>query len=525
MASQGRESKARAQRIELDYYKTPDGIQRGKLALTFLGVVAVAAWFALNLEWDGRTLKSSAGGRLRSSPGPLIEAHATWEANCEACHVPFTPIKGNSPLDALALTAKTSTAASRCESCHAGSAHHAAPAGMNVAKNDCAGCHQDHQGRLARLTRLDDSKCKSCHAMLGDFRHEGSANPALANIEGFSTGLSNSHPEFEPLKHPDPGGIKFNHALHMSPGLTTTPGGKPFLASKIRLEKDRDAYRGSSGVADSSVSLRCQSCHATNPADLRAPGRVDLSVAATTGASMLPIRYEVQCRACHELGFDTTKPDMMMTHRIQPSEVSTRLREYFSGEILRDDPAFMARYVPARPGLGPISALEPKVQTLGDRLVSKVREASTLLFDGDRACQKCHDYASRDQLGAPTQVKAANIPQVWFTHANFDHSAHRGVDCRSCHAGAYPDATPASMSKADVLIPGIESCRQCHAPKAQAGWMAGASSKVASGGATFDCTLCHSYHVRGTEAVAGGTRTIAPETLRDIEQFLRAEPR
>jgi predicted CXXCH cytochrome family protein len=525
MASQGRESKARAQRIELDYYKSADGIQRGKLALTLLGVVAVVAWFALNLEWDGRTLKASAGGRLRSSPGPLIEAHAAWEANCEACHVPFRPIKGNSPLDALALTTKTSsTAASRCESCHAESTHHAVPVGLNVAQNDCAGCHQDHQGKLARLTWLDDSKCTGCHASLGDFHKDGPANPAMVSIEGFSRGGSKRHPEFEPLKHPDPGGITFSHARHMTPGLTKTPGGGPFLVSKIRLEKDRDAYRGPSTAADNPVTLTCQSCHATTPADLRAPGRVDLSAAATTGASMLPIRYEVQCRACHELGFDETKPDSMMTHRLQPSEVSARLREHFSGEILRDDPALMSRYVSPRPGLGPISALEPKEQTLSSLLDRKVALASDLLFKGERACQKCHEYTAPSPDGVPTAVKAANILEVWFTHATFNHSAHRGVDCRSCHAGAYPDANPASKSKSDVLIPGIESCRQCHAPKARAGWMAGASSTVASGGVTSDCTLCHSYHVKGTETVAGGARTIAPGTVQDIERYLRAEP-
>jgi hypothetical protein len=81
------------------------------------------------------------------------------------------------------------------------------------------------------------------------------------------------------------------------------------------------------------------------------------------------------------------------------------------------------------------------------------------------------------------QVQATNVPPIWYRHAKFDHSAHRAVSCKQCHAAAYPDDPQASMINADVLVPGIANCLQCHAPPSKEG-----------GGARFDCTECHRYH-------------------------------
>jgi hypothetical protein len=51
------------------------------------------------------------------------------------------------------------------------------------------------------------------------------------------------------------------------------------------------------------------------------------------------------------------------------------------------------------------------------------------------------------------------------------------MNCIDCHEGA-----PVSKASNDLLIPGIDNCRECHAG-------AHASGKVAS-----TCIACHAYH-------------------------------
>ena len=69
--------------------------------------------------------------------------------------------------------------------------------------------------------------------------------------------------------------------------------------------------------------------------------------------------------------------------------------------------------------------------------------------------------------------------------------------CENCHAAQ------TSKESADLLIPGIANCRECHAGER-------AKDKVASG-----CVACHGYHqsaslvltelqARGAKAAGGG---------------------
>jgi hypothetical protein len=87
----------------------------------------------------------------------------------------------------------------------------------------------------------------------------------------------------------------------------------------------------------------------------------------------------------------------------------------------------------------------------------------------------------RSALESKTGVKP--LPQVghalttvqWMPHAKFDHDAHRGFSCVSCHANAIT-----STEESDVLLPGIETCKTCHAP---------GPDHVES-----QCSECHTYH-------------------------------
>jgi len=88
------------------------------------------------------------------SPGPLSTAHAKLSDDCQACHVPFHRV-----------------ADLKCRGCHArntelverrATAFHAQASG-------CSTCHVEHQGRGARISRMEHAivhpsvACTACH--------------------------------------------------------------------------------------------------------------------------------------------------------------------------------------------------------------------------------------------------------------------------------------------------------------------------------------------------------------------------
>src|SRR5690606_18262163 len=82
-----------------------------KLLLVALAVIVAVGWFAFSAF-------SSRGMATHVSRGDLAAVHATWDTQCEACHVPFQPIVDQSWTTALNRDPRTSN--QRCEQCHAG---------------------------------------------------------------------------------------------------------------------------------------------------------------------------------------------------------------------------------------------------------------------------------------------------------------------------------------------------------------------------------------------------------------------
>src|SRR5207248_5468287 len=119
---------------------------------------------------------------------------------------------------------------------------------------------------------------------------------------------------------------------------------------------DRERYRQPGpGQADNSpVKLECASCHQTDSADFRIPGDHVAGIPSgvfakrTSGAYMVPITYENQCRACHPLTFDTNAPNLAVPHRLQPEAVTSFLWGAYASE-----------YVKKRPELAPPSGVTP----------------------------------------------------------------------------------------------------------------------------------------------------------------------
>ena len=193
----------------------------GGLAAAVLAAVALADFF-----WrDARLL----------SNGPLSSAHATLQGDCAACHTPFGEVTSDA-----------------CSTCHekygdqlgvfSFASHYLYRSNdfqrieISEHETECAGCHTEHLGREAEITRLDDARCLSCHPF-GSFNRQ--------------------HPAFELAAARDDDALAFTHIHH----------------TREVMERQ--------GLLD--VERACLYCH--NP-------RGD-------GKSFEPLDFDRHCDACH----------------------------------------------------------------------------------------------------------------------------------------------------------------------------------------------------------------------------------
>lgn len=512
-------SRGQVARIDRDYYHRPNALQRARRWLAGAGLVAGIAWVAWGAIDQPR----------HHSPGPVAAVHARWERDCEACHVPFEPIKDGT---FLSTAVSQSQADARCEACHAGPAHHPLQRADQV--GSCASCHADHRGRDADIVRVADRTCTQCHGDLAAHRRGGGAgvepSPADAPITGFAVGR---HPPFRSLDR-DPGRLKFSHGRHMLPGLSfaQATGGAPaddaFRGGHwtyARLpEADRARYQPAHATAADAVQLSCASCHEFAGAggdDLRPVPA--LLAGAAPGAYALPVEFERHCAACHQLPFaGVPASDAVADHReattaaeaLLPHGLSADgLRRYLETAALRaaldGDPALLDQPPPDR--LLPSSRdSDPAARALRAFVDDRLARSRTF---SRATCEKCH-FATEVVLpaasgllpaveGRPDRgwfaVEPPGVPDIWLTKARFNHQPHRSFDCRECHATAYPGVDTIAAGIAGraldddrVMIAGLERCTSCHAPAGR-----DPTSGQAVGGVRHDCVECHGYHGLG----------------------------
>jgi hypothetical protein len=208
---------------------------------------------------------------------------------------------------------------------------------------------------------------------------------------------------------------------------------------------------------------------------------------------MAPVRFANACAACHLLTFDK-RFDYGVPHD-KPEIVHASLvrvfREYIAGQPTE---VRVQRY-PGRDLTG--KPLPPTVRLLtpAQWVTERTAEAENLLWR--KTCNQCHTLTPfSNNLGTKIEqpvalesdvnklsssstelpsIAPASITLQWMPHAKFDHSKHEGFTCVSCHAKALT-----STESSDVLLPGIETCKKCHAPGAEH--------------AESRCFECHTYH-------------------------------
>ncbi len=408
------------------------------------------------------------------SSGRLSNAHASLSNNCGACH-------------AQAFVSVTDSA---CQACHVKDAlpDHAAPARMaqgrlpasgitaaahrafNLPDGRCTSCHKEHEGEATVLT-VAQGFCTDCHAGLTSRLPD----TPVANVPGWA-----EHPDFRPTLVSTPSltapgftrtalagarensGLIYPHALHQSA-----------TNAVANMAQKQGLPTGSNGA------LPCRYCHEGDAGKIR----------------FQPIAMEKHCGDCHDLAFARDGATVRTLPHGKPAQVAGIIRDFWLGQSVapRANVFAFPRRTPGGPAAVPLR-VSGNARQLADAAAARAftgREQG-----GNGLCADCHAITNtgaaditRRFAVAPVSINDHYLPQGRFPHGK--HQSFGGktgqAACLACHGGALT-----SKRAADVLIPGVENCRQCHGAPAVSGVAGALLTNQPRAGAS--CDTCHAYH-------------------------------
>ncbi len=383
------------------------------------GCLVVLAYFAVDRFFGKSSFVSN---------GPLSSFHAGIEKDCAACHQPVKSVSNE-----------------KCSACHeltgdklgvyTFAAHYVYRSGdLQRTKGThheipCFACHTEHVGRENQITKVNDTRCETCH----DF---GSFNK--------------KHPQFEFIskKTPDDQNLEFPHTQHVR---------------EIMTRKN---------LTD--IEKACLYCHNPKP----------------DGKAFQPISFDQNCDACHLTSTDKTPPlserdlanpnmpGVMTLDAIQqsnepgtrwaffvsPSEFQKRGGGLVKSPVYHADPWIMENLKRIRKTLYPDQGLADLLQTSG--LTSQ--DPATLSADlYKEAVEKLRDYAT-ELRGHPERAVQDELNKI----DSLIKTVERRLNDPSVHIDAatfvqQPKINPAlNKEQADALknfaLDLTEPCRKCH---------------------------------------------------------------
>ncbi len=419
--------------------------------LACFGLGLLLPWSGLS--GDGALLQSLRGTPLPAdgqwSSGALHPAHAELELECEACHAkPFQRVRNESCLD--------------CHSTHL--TQHVAeghPQVDSLMADRCTTCHIEHD-EPSTLVQADTRLCTDCHA-----NPEASGfNESVLAVTDFVT----QHPEFQvSLLQASSQPINSAMAGMASPAparLQRLRLDDPSLKENSNLEFPHKVHLDPKGIQapTGDVVMECADCHTPTMG----------------GAQFSPINMEQHCASCHRLEFDPAQPERQLPHA-EPAEAWRILLGHYSARFLDGYADPLATSAPNRRGTGERLSPQERAVRLGQAR-ERALLVATDIFER-RVCADCHTVTRRETDEGPQwDVLPVQLTQVFMPKARFDHASHRTADlaCSSCHEAE------SSESATDVLMPRIESCRDCHGGEPGA-----AHTRHLVPG---ECVSCHVFH-------------------------------
>jgi hypothetical protein len=431
---------AEAEHLEQSWTTTTTGVagwsmRRISWVLAVLIIVLAFALPALSLLSPGLASLMRSSDLLPDDgwwlAGPVHSAHSSTAATCENCHVnAFQRVPDDACMTCHAVdkhVASSTTAVlgdSRCASCHL--EHNEPPELIKQHQGLCADCHQDLPGDAGLQSARD------FHDAHHDFRVSLLRSVAIA---GRDAEWHEVHVALAEATTADLSNLKFDHKVHLAADGIITPDGKRII--------------------------ECAECHVPEPG----------------GARMQPITMDEHCSSCHTLSFDPDDPTRVVPHG-DPASVLQTLIEYYSARLLGDDPDAVEQRV-RRPGAALSRADRDKAAAEARSQALTVAED---LFER-RACVNCHEVSRNDaNADIPWSVLPVRLTERFFPHADFSHAAHKTevTSCSRCHAA------DESESANDLLMPDIDTCRDCHG---SAFARRNDASQTPS-----TCIMCHGFH-------------------------------
>ncbi|WP_310533470.1 cytochrome C [Novosphingobium sp.] len=411
------------------------------------------------------------------TPGPLSNAHARLESNCNGCHSAFRKEAQNS----------------KCSACHKGIAGDIAGGTRFHGKfgparsGNCKSCHSEHKGRNVRLIGLNASTfnhnfsafpltgkhakvaCTTCHRQAPHYRgaphdcaschaakdpHRGQLGRACANCHSTSG--------WKPVQG-------FDHArtgfaltgAHRSQTCASCHAGQRWKGigkTCASCHAKDDAHRGSRGT-------NCASCHTT------ATWRSATFDHSSTGFPLIGGHAQASCASCHGAGNANKHPS----------------RSCFSCHA-RDDTH------KGQNGTDCASCHNP-------------RSWKQTSFDHDRMTRFALKGPHRTAACAACHIQPAKVAKPPVTcfgcHAKDDtHKGANGMDCARCHTvTTWKTSNFNHNTMTDFPLAGAHAtakCEACHtqgASKAQLSTQCGschAKDDVHSGKLGQNCARCHS---------------------------------
>ncbi|MDX1557230.1 MAG: cytochrome c3 family protein, partial [Xanthomonadales bacterium] len=280
----------------------------------------------------------------------------------------------------------------------------------------------------------------------GDCHRDTSLFTGRASATGPATDFDKEHPPFRVTltRWTGDGDLEQIRAPLSDPGVAERSN----LLIPHHVHLDPDGVEGPDG-AEGDVDMACDDCH-----------RQDAG-----GELMAPIDFEAHCNACHLLSFDLSAPDRQVPHG-DPQAALDVLVDFYAQLALRGGSEEV-----------PIEVLEtagPEQSLAWAR--RQAAQAASALFE-DRACMQCHAVersGSGDTLS--WRIPPIHVTGNWLPAARFDHGSHAVAECTDCHRAGSSDSSD------DILLPDIDTCRECHGGAA-------ATQKLAS-----SCVSCHEFH-------------------------------
>jgi hypothetical protein len=388
-------------------------------------------------------------------PGPVIEAHAKIEEQCDSCHE----------------SKETQKQSELCFSCHKEiRADRVSKGGLHgngaAVGKECVACHAEHKGRAANITGLEPKtfahaqtnfplsgahagkpcaschvegkkyreapgECSGCHAR--DDAHQGKLGPAC---EGCHTATAWKSADFDHAKS----GFALAGA-HAKVECSACHRDREFAGTPsqcVQCHRANDKHAGKNG-AD------CGACHAAT-----AWADVTFDHGARSGFKLTGKHRQVACKSCHAAGVAAAVPRTCVgCHKSDDrhqGKLGTRCSDCHQTTRWSDS------------GFDHTAATRFALRGAHAQLECGACHVHGVDAPLGRDCASCHSERDphRGELGARCDGCHADVS--WRESIRFDHGLaafpllgkHAALECKACHSSlAFHDASSA--------------CADCHA--------------------------------------------------------------